>query len=383
MAHPQSLKKITITSSDNTLLDDGYRHLRIPKTINDPDYRKLKGYVLKKIDLRSFSDPEIIVKALEWVSTQWEHDGMSEPPAKATSYAILRNVAAGKRYRCVEYGKVLSDLLLSLGYVSRSVGLKNSNVAYGGFGMGHVASEVWSNSLQKWIFVDPQFGIYAKHGEKFVNFYEMYRLKQAGKFEEIRFIATEGYLKFHHTTEAAEAGDYKTFIKKQFGYIDTAYMQDDGKIVRATLPLEGKFPYLTFQGQPYENIVFTASMPDLYFSLNRTLISLEYKNYDVASLKKLFADKAVKNDQDYMAAMPLFAPKPDFKLSFANNMPWFDHYEIKTDGGPWVKIKGRTFDWSLREGGNTIAARGVNKAGLSGVTTTMEISYGPEKINSN
>jgi hypothetical protein len=274
----------------------------------------------------------------------------------------------------VEYGKVLSDLLLSLGYVSRGVGLKNSDVAYGGFGMGHVASEVWSNSLQKWIFVDPQFSIYAKHGDDFVNFYEMYKLKQAGKFNEIRFIPTDGYLKSKNTTEVKEAEDYRSFIEKQFGYIDTSYVLD-GDVIKATLPLDGKSPFLTFQGQPYNNMVFTQNLSDLYFSLNRTLIIFKYKDSNDESFMKLIADKKIQTNQDYMENMPLFAAKPDYKLNFKNNMPWFDHYEVKIDEGSWNKNKGNAFDWSLKKGKNTIAVRGVNKAGLPGMPTTVEIVY--------
>ncbi len=33
--------------------------------------------------------------------------------------------------------------------------------------MGHVVSEVWSNTLDKWIFLDPQFSIHAKHQGRF------------------------------------------------------------------------------------------------------------------------------------------------------------------------------------------------------------------------
>jgi len=370
-----ALKKITIVSSNNTLLEDGYKHLLIPKAIDDSDYGKLKKYVLSKTDLQAFGDPEIIIKALEWVSTQWEHDSFNRPPENATSHEILRNAAKGRRYRCVEYGKVLSDLLLSLGYVSRTVGLKNIAAAYGSLGMGHVASEVWSDSLQKWIFVDPQFSIYAKRGDEFINFYEMYQLKQAGKFNEIRFIPTDTYLKLHHTTQAKEAEDYRVFIEKQFGYIDTAYVLDDGDSVSATLPLEGRQPYLTFQGLPREDIVFTHKLSDLYFSINRTLIIFEYQHYDKTIFKKLHASNAIQSDQAYMNAMPLFAAQPNFKLKFENNMPWFDHYQAKIDDGAWTAIKGHTFDWSLHEGGNTIAVRSVNKAGLSGMTTAMEITY--------
>ena len=368
------LKKIKIISSNNVLLEDGYKHMPIQKKINSSEYRKLKKYVLKKIDLQKFSDPEIIITALAWVSVQWEHDGINEPPKKSASYQILQNAAKGERYRCVEYGKVFSDLMRSLGYVSRGVRLQDINVAYGGVGMGHVAAEVWSNSLQKWIFVDPQFGVYVKHDNKFVNFHEMYQLKRNGKFNEISFISGS-VLKFSNIKKSKFIKEYKKFIENQFGYLATAYLFADGKIVSLKLPLDGKDLPLTFQGLPCDGNVFTQDVSDFYFSLNKTLIVFNYKESNPVSFMKLFRDKNIKTNKEYMESMPSFAAKPNYKLEFKNNMPWFDYYEVKIDAKLWKKIKGHLFDWTLKKGKNMIEVRGVNKAGLSGITTKIKFAY--------
>ncbi|MTI67514.1 MAG: hypothetical protein FH753_13090 [Firmicutes bacterium] len=66
---------------------------------------------------------------------------MNQAPKNMSSYEILKNVKKGERYRSVEYGKVTADILLSLGYVSRRIGVRSKDADYGGFGMGHVASE--------------------------------------------------------------------------------------------------------------------------------------------------------------------------------------------------------------------------------------------------
>jgi hypothetical protein len=372
-SQPQQLKRISIVSKNNLVLNQSYRHMRLPKSINTHDLKKLRKYVLQKIDLTKLSDIEIIIRAMEWVSTQWKHDGNNAPPKNISSYEILKNVERGQRYRCVEFGKVLKDILLSLGYVSRTVGLKNENVAYGGRGMGHVASEVWSNSLRKWIFVDPQFSIYAKHGEKFLNFYEIYELKKSGKFDDINFISTSSFLKLNKITKKRISKLYKSFIKNQFGYIDTLYSKNKKTFV-LTLPLDGKNFYATFQGLPNNNIVFTKNPSDLYFPLNQTLVILDFKeNEKDKILKKL--NSQIKTGKEYLSLMPLFAAEPDFKLTFENNMPWFDYYEIKINDGEWIKVKGNSFDWTANIGKNIITVRSVNKANIPGIPTSIEITY--------
>ena len=86
-----------------------------------------------------------------------------------------------------------SQILKGLGYITRSIGLRKKNVAYGGFGMGRIASEVWSNKLKKWVFVDPQFSLYVTHNQ-YLNFYDMYLLKKQGEFDEISFHISPDYI---------------------------------------------------------------------------------------------------------------------------------------------------------------------------------------------
>ncbi len=134
--------------------------------------------------------------------------------------------------------------------------------------MGHVASEVWSNRLNKWVFVDPQFGIYVKYKGKFLSFYDMFQLKGDGKFNQIEFIPTKGYLKYHSVTKKKVVAGYKSFIRNYFGYVDTGYKIDEETKVSLTLPLEGESQFLTFQGMSRNKTIFTNKVDDIYYSLN-------------------------------------------------------------------------------------------------------------------
>ena len=171
------LQKISITKTNN-ILDV----LVVPDWVYQPketsELKKLKSYVEEKGFNPSLeTEKDFVLSALSWVSSQWQHDGMNEPPKSFQALDILKEVHGKKvRYRCVEYGLVLSEVLQSYGFVTRTLALRSKNVAYGGFGQGHVAMEVWLNDIGKWIFLDPQFGVYLTTAKSKIplNYFEIY-----------------------------------------------------------------------------------------------------------------------------------------------------------------------------------------------------------------
>jgi len=363
----KKLYKIEIIKSSNFVIKDDYLHLLYPEKIDSPEYKELKEYVLKNIQTDPSKDPEFIIEVLDWVGHQWKHNGFNEAPESMTSMEILQRARKGEQFRCVEYGKVLKDILLAFGYLSRTVALKTSSAPYGGLGQGHVATEVWSNSLRKWIFVDPQFSIYVKHRGSFLNYYEIYELKKDGKFNEIEFFLTK---KFNEKKEIDDYVDnYRKFISRYMGSIDMSYRLGE-KTVRLVLMMEGKNNFLTFQGLPYNNAIFTSDVRDLYFDLNRSIIFFTYR--DNQTLKDLSKD--ITTNEDYLKKMPLFAAKPDFIINFQNNMPWFDYYELSINGTV-VTVKEKEYSLSLREGLNEIQVVGINRAGLKGIPSDITIKY--------
>jgi hypothetical protein len=371
-ATPATLQQISIVESSNRKLDDRYRTLRLPENPDAPELRQLREHVLKQVDLRRHSDPELILAALEWVSIQWDHDGLNQPPPDTSSYQILQNVKQGQRYRCVEYGTVVSDLLLSLGYPSRRLGIKSTDAAYGGAGQGHVASEVWSNALAKWIFIDPQFSMAATHQGRYLSFYEMYQLKQEGRFDEIRFTPSPRFVERHKETPEKLATQYRAFISRYFGYMDIPYLRD-GKKATLVLPLEGKGPFVTFQGMPADGLLFTDDPRELYFPLNHTQVLFAYN--DVRPMYELMREHDITTEAQFLSKRPLFAARPDYTLTLQHGMPWFSHYELRVDGGEWKRVAGDTVRLKLHTGLNALETRAVNRAGAAGPVNRMKIKY--------
>ena len=115
-------------------------------------------FKLEKIVEKCNSDFDKAKEITNWVHNLWKHDGYNEP-IKNDPISILREVSEGKRFRCVEYGIVISGCLNALGIHARELALKTEDVETREFGAGHVVLEAYIEDYKKWVFIDGQFNL--------------------------------------------------------------------------------------------------------------------------------------------------------------------------------------------------------------------------------
>ncbi len=371
-----ALKKITVTESNNLFFTDRYKYLYLPKGPSDPDMKKLRAMVSKDVPLKGVTDPDIFMMLMEWTCMRWEHDPLHEPPPGASTLEILTRASKGEKFRCQEYAQVFVDVLTSFGYVARLLQMRKPDAAYGAPGAGHVAVEVFSNTLSKWVFVDPQWCMMPYNGDTPLNFYELYQLKKNTALDSLRFKLSMRVMARDSVFDVNQYdAAYRGFLFQYFGYegiIATRY----GSPVFLFLQLDGKEQYCTFQGIPVNRRVFTDKVQNLYFNVNTSVLLFDYGR-DV-NWGELFRTYNIKSPDDYMANMANFAPSPKFSVQLQNNALWFDHYEYSIDNTAWRRVKGDKLDWNLKEGDNDIELRAVNVVGVSGPTNHMHIRFGPD-----
>lgn len=360
------LKKITIIEENNPVLNFNYEYLGLPDSINTFEFSELKKYVLSKTTIKSKQEPEIYFELMEWVSNQWKHNGWHSAPDSLNSLGILKSANnEGQEYRCVEYGIVLNDVLNSFGYPARTIGLKHIDTDYGGAGMGHVATEVWSNNLNKWIFLDPQFGIYAKNDNTPLNILEIYKIRSKGKFNEIDFIEVS---KNKPNNEYGEK-----FISKYLGYIDITQTKNNLRYSLA-LKMEGERNFLTFQAFPSRKMVFTENIVDVYYRLNQTMVIIDYNDKEIERSRNEYSKLEIKSADDFNKNMSLFSARPKFVLSFDNNMPWFKNYIVKLNDIIITDQEGK-FYVNLKGGINVIEVVAINQNDIEGIPTIIKMKY--------
>lgn len=359
------LRKIHVLDSNNTPVQARYRTLVLPESLDVPEFQALRQRVQSVIkpDGDEMQNFELL---LGWVSTRWQHDPYAQASASSTALDILRLGEQGQRFSCVEYSKVLRDVLIANGYAARTVSIQREDTAYAGIGSAHVVVEVWSNTQDKWIYLDPQWSVFAHYQSRPLSVYEIYQLKQQGLFDKIEWV---GVL----DRRTIDQDEYRRFLIGYFGFISVSAMLDDTRI-NLLLGLEGRQWPLTFQGLPRKSPVFSLDPADVYFNLNHTSIILRYR-MDGQPMKKPGVME-FDSDQQYISRMPVFAALPDFDVYTKNSMPWFSHIEIARDDDHWQKQEVEPFRWNLHEGKNRLRVRSINTAGNAGGVTHITIQYG-------
>jgi hypothetical protein len=104
------------------------------------------------------SQIDSVLTILNWTRNQWEHRG-DVGPKRNDAMSILEEVKGGARFPCFAYAIVLASQLKASGFQSRVIYLKSKDIATSINGGGHVATEVFLNEFQKWVFVDGQFNV--------------------------------------------------------------------------------------------------------------------------------------------------------------------------------------------------------------------------------
>lgn len=121
--------------------------------VNDPELIKIRNEFKLDSIIGSGNEVSQILSLLHWVHNAFPHDGTKDAP-KSTSIYNLMNICVNdhKTLDCGSLATVLNNCYLALGFKSRRViCLPKDSTDYD----CHSINTVYSNSLNKWLYVDP------------------------------------------------------------------------------------------------------------------------------------------------------------------------------------------------------------------------------------
>lgn len=356
------LRKLTVVSSNNHLLDRRYGMVPLPPSINTPYFRALRERASIDSVLRTKDELAVIRALRNWTSAQWEHDGRFAPSLGTSALQVLEQCANGARFNCEGYARVLMDMLLAHGIIARVVYLKTKDAPYAAPGQGHVAVCAWLDQTQQWAFLDPQFdGEVTRHGE-LLSWIDIADVIRSGDTAGVEFRSTK-----------ATADFYRNFLTPYTGYV-SSLMKVEGDVELVTYRLDtAAKQYFTFQGLPADGTMFTEKRNDFNMPVNGT--ALVFFSTNPQAYERVLSKYKIITTDDYMHYMSLFTASPDFTIRLTNSMPWFKYYEVSVDGGAWKSIRSNKFPVHFHEGANDLRVRAVNEFGWPGPTTSMIVQY--------
>ncbi len=192
-------------------------------------------YGLEEMTKDCQSDYEKVLVITKWVSGLWHHDGINEPKQSDPLYILDQVVNHGQQYRCVEYGIVISGCLNALGVDSRQISLKTEDVETREVGAGHVACEAYLKDIQKWVFLDGQWGAVPMLNDTPLSAYEFGKaIREKNANLSIDWV--------NNVYEATDAQYFEwiepylfymnaTYKNKKGGYTSVIFVPDGGKNV--------------------------------------------------------------------------------------------------------------------------------------------------------
>lgn len=132
-------------------------------------YRRSSDSVLAELRTRfnldsiagSGQETEQIVRLLGWVHTTIRHDGNQEGPSGSTVEKIQKAIAEQATMNCGGLAHTLADVYAAERFTARTiVAMPYDTADY----ECHQVTEVWSNALSKWLFMDPTNNAYFMNG---------------------------------------------------------------------------------------------------------------------------------------------------------------------------------------------------------------------------
>jgi len=356
------LRKLTVLSSNNHLLDKRYGMISLPPSTSSDYFKKLRSLVKADAALKS-RDEMVVMRALRrWTSDQWVHDGRFAPSMGTSGLQIYEQCKQGVRFNCEGYSRLLLDMLLAHGIVARVIYMKTKVAPYAAPGQGHVAVCAWSHQYREWVFLDAQYDGEVTVDGKPLSWIDVADILRREQTQGVSFTASKCTSEF-----------YREFLKAYTGYVSSLMVVDDvGELV--TFQLDSTAPqYFTFQGLPSDGTVFTQNRGDFNMPLGGT--SLVFYSQNPQEYSRVLSTYHIITADDYMRYMALFTASPDFTLRLSHAMPWFKTFESSIDGGPWTRVKGTKMPVHFHLGSNELRVRAVNEQGWAGSVTTMVVLY--------
>ena len=345
---------IGIVKTNNTPLNVQAAFYPFPSKPSDPEMKKLRRLTTKDCNLSQIEEFVAMRRALSWVHSQWSHHPTNSIAQQSTSLEILDRAKKGDRFTCVEYSKVLTDILICWGYPARMVGLTRRSITNPTPGARHVGVEAWSNRQNKWIYLDPQFGTFPMQDTFWLNAFEFGRALDDGSLSLQIYVATKNDEKLG-PEEDSLVSSYRTYIVKHTRFVDIPFISNGNLGMLMCVPSD-RTPPLLFQGTPMSNIEYTYDAKDLYAPLGKVNIIMKY---------------------NYSANRPESPMEhPEYILKFVTSSPWIQYFEVQCDNGEWKKIASDNYKWFLHEGLNDIRVRAITASGHHTLSSDYTLFHG-------
>jgi hypothetical protein len=298
--------------------------------------RLVKQYRLNEVIAKGRTDLDRLGLLRQWVHQQW-YGWLGENYPYCPSWdplEILETVKGNWGFgMCTHYAATFVGCAAALGYTARVLIIDH-----------HCLAEVWVSELGRWVCMDPgpdraYNAMYLIRGEP-VNALEIHNALSAGRLADLQERAFP-------PDEARPMREKYAVIFRRFGVAPR-----NNHLVQAE-PAEREHGYGQYHWDGYlwwtddadpkypEYSLQTRRPGDFYWTVDRVRVHLQ-------------------------------AAADGLRADFEHNMPRFDRFEVRLDGGSWQTCA-TPYAWKPQGDDGALEARAVNAFGMAGPPTHVEV----------
>jgi hypothetical protein len=318
-------------------------------SFDNPKLRELREkYRLDDVVAPGKDEFEKQLLLVDWVHAQFKKFGRPSSEARG-ALDVLKAVGEGHTFFCAQYAQVLVSAAASLGWVDRPIALRRHQDGGKGGAREHTTTEIWSNQHRKWIMVDPTFGLHLLKDGVPLNSYEIRTEWFYNEGRDLAFVMGKD-------RKAYRKADLPVFLARFPGYGDLDLSRDE-------LDKYGFTGYV-----PNTNLMDSGSDYGGMFIVKDKLCD-GTKWHERVNPANPAVDPYFPIGQ---AAPSLAAEGGKAKVTLRTLTPNFKEYQVRLDRGEWAASEA-TLLWGLRPGLNRLEARTVNRFGVPGPVSVVEL----------
>ncbi|MCU0849094.1 MAG: transglutaminase-like domain-containing protein [Spirochaetes bacterium] len=333
---------------------------------NNPHLASLrKEFDYDEYSKKGSSEFEKMMLLKNWVYSRLKYDEESKNQDIRNSIKILRMAKKKETFLCTNYAAVYMQCALSMGWTSRYVFLRKLT------GEQHAGNDIWSNQYRKWVYVDPTYNIHVEKSGMPLSLLELRKEYIDNNGSDLEYVFGEGIVR-----KVYACGDLP--IRRNNSRIwQWCPFNKDWLAYTAEIAIVGRNDF--FSGKSGNGDQMWQKIYIIKDDINKNDRNWYFIKYDaVEDMNALFHDlNRVDLKIVYNGGRAFFSGKRAASVTLDcygefNFTPYFNRYEIKIDEGEWEN-RGPGFNWILKPGRNEIKTRIVNKYGVKGPVTRMEV----------
>jgi hypothetical protein len=286
----------------------------------------------------------------DWVHGRFKKFGRPTATPRG-ALEILKCVGEGHTFFCTHYANTLLSAAASLGWVDRSLALRRHQGNAKGGSSEHTTTEIWSNQHRKWVMLDPTANMHIVKDGIPLNAVEIRTEWFYREGRDLTFVIGRERKQY-------KKADLPIFLGRFAGFGDLTVPDDE----------LDKYGFIGFV--PHTDLMDSGGEDQ-----TRKMFIVKDQLCDGQKWHERTnpADPAV--DPYFpigQAALGLSVEDGMIKVGLRTMTPNFKEYRVRFDEGEWKPTDDPVL-WALRPGLNRMEAKAVNRFGVEGPVSLVEI----------